>query len=136
MTLQEIRQAVEAWRDTHGPKIVRRQARYLARHGRYWQGVAALASPPDDGARVAADWTRKPTDQQESWADVFVSDADGDDRLPATVPARVRVDVYDGPRGKGWSLTVEIQKGGRTFARTWHVGPEDGREAPWQEETR
>src|SRR3990167_842565 len=128
-TLQEIRQVVETWRDTHGPKIVRRQASYFAQHGRF----AALAAPPDDGARVAADWTRRPTDQQESWGDVFVSDVDGDDRMPATIPARVSVDVYDGPRGKGWSLTADVQKGGRTFARTWHVGPEDGRESPWQE---
>lgn len=126
-TVAQIRAAIENFRDTHAAKIVARQEAYLAAKGRYWQGIITPAVPPDDGASVVPDYTRLPTDQAESWADVF----SGLGALPSTVPAQISVDVYDGPLGKGWTLTVVATKAGVRYWRTWSVGPED-RATNWQ----
>lgn len=126
-TVDQIRAAIENFRDTHAAKIVARQEAYLAAKGRYWQGVITPAVSPDNGAFVTPDYTRRPTDQAERWSTVF----SGPDALPSTVPAQISVDVYDGPLGKGWTLTVVATKAGVRYWRTWSVGPED-RATNWQ----
>lgn len=128
-TIAQIRTAIENWRDTNAEKLVARQEAYAANHGgRYWQGILTPTNPPDDGGTVAADWTRKPTDQAERWADTFT----GANALPANIPAQIRVDVYDGPAGKGWTVTLTGTKGGSRYWRTWNVGPETQRAHDWQ----
>jgi hypothetical protein len=129
-TLAQIKAAVETLKDTIGPVLVRRQNHYFSQHGKYWQGILTPSTPPDDGASVVADYTRKPTDQSESWADRF----SGADSLPATLKAQIRVDTYDGPSGKGWTVTLRITKSGKTYARTWNFGPED-RDTSWADVT-
>jgi hypothetical protein len=130
-TLAQIRTAVENWRETIGPKLVNRQDDYAANHGgRYWQGILTPSTPPDDGASVTPDWTRHPTDQAEAWIDRF----SGANALGSSIPAQIRIDVYDGPLGTGYTVTLIITKGGRTYARTWSVGPED-RALPWADVT-
>lgn len=128
-TLAQIKAAIENFRDTHGPKIVARQEAYAAAHnGRYWQGIITHNTPPDDGASTPADYTRKPTDQAERWSDIFT----GANALPANIPCQIRVDVYDGPLGKGWTVTLSGTKGGNYYWKTWNVGPETWRQHDWQ----
>ena len=128
-TLDSIRAAIENFRDAHAAKLVAKQEAYAANHGgRYWQGIITPGTIPDDGASVAADYTRKPTDQANRWADVF----SGADALPASIPAQIRVDVYDGPLGKGWVLTVSGTKSGNLYTKAWNVGPETWRAHAWQ----
>ena len=106
-----------------------RQEAYAANHGgRYWQGIATPSNLPDDGALVAADYTKKPHDQAERWTDIFF----GADVLPTNIPAQAQVDVYDGPQGKGWTVTLRGTKNGNLYWRTWNVGPETWREQDWQ----
>jgi len=126
-TLAEIRAAAEQFRDDHASKFVRRQNAYFAAHGRYWQGIATPALIPDDGASRSPDLSTKPHDQAETWADSFT----GADALPASWPVRMSVDVYNGPSGHGWSVTVLVSKAGTTYMRTWNVGPEIYRETGW-----
>ena len=126
-TLAQIKTAIETFRSNHAAKIIAKQEAYLASHGTYWQGILTPNSPPDDGATVAADWTKKPTDQARRWADVF-KDADA---LPDNIPAQIRVDVYDGPLGKGWTITLAGTKNGNRYWRTWNVGPETSRAQDW-----
>jgi hypothetical protein len=127
-TIAQIRSVVETLKDAVGPVLVRRQNHYFEAHGRYWQGILTPSMPPDDGADCAPDWTCKPTDQAESWADRF----SGLDALPATMKAQLRVDAYDGPLGTGWSVSLRFQKAGKTYERTWAFGPE-ARDAAWRE---
>jgi len=129
MTLAQIQAQINNWRDTYAPRIISKQEAYLAAHGRYWQGILTPSAPPDDGASVAADWTRRPTDQLDRWADVFAAA----DALPANIPAQIRVDVYSGPGGHGWTVTLIATKNGHTYYRTWNVGPETWRAQPWAE---
>lgn len=127
-TLAAIKAAIEDFRTTHGPKIVDRQEAYALNHnGRYWQGIITPTVPPDDGATVAADWTKKPTDQATHWLDVFT----GANALPANLPAQIAVDVYDGPLGTGWTITLRGTKAGNLYEKAWSVGPETGRSHDW-----
>ena len=129
-THAQIQAAIDNFWTNHQTKFVGVQNDYAAGHsGRYWQGIVTPATPPDDGALVNPDLARKPTDQPERWIDVFT----GGRALPNTNwPASIHVDVYDGPDGKGWSVTVTYTKGGETWSRTFHVGPETWRERPWE----
>ena len=76
---------------------------------------------------MAADWTKKPTDQATRWIDVFT----GLDALPANIPAQISVDVYDGPLGTGWTVTLKGTKNGNLYAKCWNVGPETHRAHDW-----
>lgn len=127
-TLSQIKTAIENWRSTYGPKIVARQEAYAANHsGRYWQGSITPSIPPDDGASMVADYTKRPTDQVERWADIFKAA----DALPMSIPCQIQVDVYDGPLGTGWTVTLSGTKNGTRYSRTWNVGPEKWRAADW-----
>ncbi len=128
-TLAQIKAAIENFQATHGAKIVARQEAYAANHGgRYWQGIITPNAAPDDGLSVAADYTKRPTDQAERWADIFT----GANALPASIPCQIRVDVYEGPLGKGWTVTLRATKTGVLYWRTWNVGPETWRATGWQ----
>lgn len=127
-TIAQIKAAIENFRDTYGPRIVAKQEAYAANHnGRYWQGIITPNIPPDDGASVPADWTKKPTDQATRWIDVF-KDADA---LPDNIPCQISVDVYDGPVGMGWTVTLRGTKSGNLYEKAWNVGPETWRAHDW-----
>ena len=119
---------LDKFQSDHVAKIAAVQDAYFATHGRYWQGIETPDIPPDELTAVKSpDLTKRPTDQAEKWDDVFRSAL----ALPSTWPASLRVDVYDGPLGKGWTLTVVATKAGVRYWRTWSVGPED-RATNWQ----
>jgi hypothetical protein len=107
-------------------KVVSRQNTYFAVHGRYWQGARILSVTPD-GTETAVDGTRKPSDQNENWSDFLGVD------LPATLPVALRIDTYDGPQGKGYTVTAEVTYNAKTWARTWNVGPETWRAVAWHQ---
>lgn len=47
-------------------------------------------------------------------------------------PADIRVDVYDGPNGKGYIVTFEARFNGQLWQRAFNSGPEKYRDANWQ----
>lgn len=107
------------------------QGAYFQARGRYWQGIITPATPPDETtAKRAPDLKKKPTDQVEAWEDVFK----GLDVLPTEWPAQVQIDVYDGPIGKGYTVTLNATEGGKLQSRTWNFGPETWRERGWPKE--
>lgn len=124
-----IQAAIESYWLTFQPKLASVQASFSLTHGgKHWQGIGPLAAPPDDGATGPPNLNKKPTDQAESWADVFT----GPNAIPGgNWPAQVTVDVYDGPFGRGYSASVIYTKGGETWSRTFNSGPETWRERPW-----
>lgn len=123
-TVAQIKAAAEQFKQDHGAKFLNRQEAYLTARNINWQGIISHVTIPDDGVATAPDLTRRPTDQNERWQDVFT----GANLLPATWPIAVQVDVYDGPSGKGWTITVLATKNGITYSRTWNFGPETWRE--------
>jgi hypothetical protein len=129
-TLKQIQNASESFWATHGPTVISRQNAYLAAHGHYWQGIESHGTLPDDGVSKAPDLTKKPTDQLDRWLDFFSGYS-----LPATWPISVRIDVYDGPQGKGWVVVLRFTKNGQTWQRSWNFGPETFREQAWTDVT-
>lgn len=144
-TVSEIRRACETFYDTQIPVIQRVQAKYKASTGRYWQGLLTPSEKPDDGATRDPDLKRRPSDQAESWEDVF-KDLDV---LPVVRgwPASCEISVYEGPHRTreypdGWGFTVSliftkddaVSVRKRQHIRTWNFGPEPWREHAWRED--
>ena len=124
------------------------QATFVRVHGRYWQGLPSHAFPPKDGTSFSpTELEKAPHDQQGhrvetgdperpfavtpgpmTWRTLALDKA-----LAAAWPMSLRVDVYNGPSGHGYTVTGTIDIGGALWARTLHVGPELWREHDWQE---
>ena len=134
-TVSEIKAQCEQWEQTQLPIIQKVQANYFAANKAFFQGIATPDYLPDDGKTLDADYTKKPTDQKETWAAVFK----GLDVLPSKIPARTAIDVYEGPKGWGWTVSLQFHKEdllaakGVVYTRYWDYGPA-GRSTGWIEE--
>lgn len=121
----------DAWIASRLAMLTSRQSTHAASHnGKFWQGLATHAAPVVhttflEGTRVADSLDAHPSDQSETWNDVIPEWAG------VKVPCRVIVDVYDGPSGKGWCVTLSVKHNGDTWNRTVNVGPETYRERAW-----
>lgn len=117
--------------DAYLPKLQAYEINYLDAKGHgYLQALWSHSAPPADGALVAPDLLiSKPTDQAESffdlWSAVIITDG--------KVPVRLRIDVYDGPSGKGYVIVVESIIAGSTYTRSINTGGEAWREQDWIE---
>lgn len=117
--------------DAYLPKLQAYEINYLDAKGHgYLQALWSHSAPPADGALVAPDLLiSKPTDQAESffdlWSAVIITDG--------KVPVRLRIDVYDGPSGKGYVIVVESIIAGSTYTRSINTGSEKWREQDWIE---
>ena len=90
---------------------------------RYWQGRRQVL-----GTLAVDD---KPTDQAVSWKGVGVaSKADLPD-ITGLEAMSIQIDVYDGPQGKGWTVTLTIAYAGTAYRRVYNRGPESYREQDW-----
>ncbi len=96
-----------------------RQDIYFTAHGRYFQGIRTHAVLPkgEIDEETPPNPRVKPTDQAEDWDGAGII-------LPAKMPFALTIDVYDGPRGKGWSVRTEVEHQGREFARQVGFGPD------------
>lgn len=126
--IAQIKRNAEAFYDLFSPQMIAAQDGYLATHGIFWQGLVNPSTPPDDGALVPPEVGTHPTDQLETWQEVFPF-------LPSSAwPLSASVDVYDGPRGIGWTFTAIFTKGGFEWRYTWNFGPETERQSTdWTE---
>ena len=100
--LRDIYQIEEAWRE---------------QNGRYFQGKNTMRRPPSYREIEKVDLGFGLTDQLDSWRDVGYAD------IYASV--RFKVDVYEGPQGHGFIVTVETMVDGRIWRLQAHSGPEN-----------
>lgn len=129
-TLAQLRDRVDTFVSNHWSTVVARQENYRANKGQYWQGLLTHTNIPNHLSGGFADAIAdrlniNPTDQFENWKNVF-PEWDG-----VALPAALQVDVYDGPSGKGWTITVWVKFNGTIYTRTVNVGPENWRAKPW-----
>lgn len=96
----------------------------LAARGRYWQGLSSHAAPPADGAASAPDRARAAQGETENWSDAGLP-------LPPLMECAARIDVYDGPSGRGYVIAGELLLAGVRYLRRIHTGPEAWREHDW-----
>jgi len=117
--------------DAYLPKFQSYEINYLDAKGRgYMQALWSHSAPPADGALIAPDLlTSKPTDQAESFLDLWGAVIIDQGK----VPVRLRIDVYDGPDGRGYVIVVETIMAGRTYTRSINTGGEAWREQDWIE---
>jgi hypothetical protein len=130
-TLSQMRDQVDQFLTDRWAMIRNRQNAFQASHGRYWQGLITHDACPThtdaaDGSSVGTRLNRGPTDQIATWLDVLPEWAG------ESLPACIQVDVYDGPRGQGWVLSVQAAHGGNLYRRSQNVGPETYRTTAWQ----
>ena len=126
----QAKAAADAWLASKLATVTARQETYRTANGRYWQGLATHAAPvahtanKDDG-RTGDRLNASPTDQAATWLAIFPEWSA--DRFPAVA----RIDAYDGPLGKGWTLTIELRHNGDRWRRVENVGPETWRAMAW-----
>jgi len=134
-TLQQLRVRVDTSLTNHmiGAKgLINRQNNYASNHGgKFWQGLLTFSSLPNHtpttpGDSLADRLTSHPTDQSVSWHDVF---PEWDTELFA---AGALVDVYDGPLGSGWSITIFVKYQGIVYQRKKCFGPDVSDDYDWR----
>jgi hypothetical protein len=87
------------------------QETYLKDHGRYAQCIQTPKDVPADGTKLATNEAVKPYYQQESWDDLGF-------QLPSTSEVSMRIDVYDGPKGKDWVCVATFIANGLLYMKS------------------
>jgi hypothetical protein len=123
-----IRATVDAALSEHLAKLQSFESDYKADGKRnYFQTLISHSQVPADGQTLPPDkLAAGPTDQAGQLSD-FWSDA----QLAAQLPYAFRTDVYDGPEGAGYVLTVQVKIGGELWEKSTNVGPERWRDSDW-----
>lgn len=123
-TPAQIRSTIDAQLAGIWTKIQARQAVRFANTGNYAQFLWSHTAAPADGVEAAPDGTAKPTNEAAGWQAVLA------DLLP-TMAFRLRIDVYDGPSGKGYVATAQVKFGNQVWERAQNSGPETWRTRGW-----
>jgi hypothetical protein len=132
-TLLEVKDKVDNWLSSRWPTVVAREATYASNHGgQYWQGLWTNVNLPshddgaDDGDEIPDNLVSHPTDQSETWLDLFPEL----ENVP--VPAALWIDVYNGPIGRGYIANVALKYLGVIYHRAQNVGPETWHTTGWR----
>lgn len=135
MSLATVRNKIDTWLTARWPTLVGWQNSYFGTNGKYFQGKWTHTNTIEQTDALAGDALAdllddKPTDQPQSWRDLVGTALNA---LP--FPARLRIDVYDGPEGKGWAATLQVLYQGAVYERSQNVGPETWRTVAWHSVT-
>jgi hypothetical protein len=106
-------------------RISQFQTAYYDQHGRFAQVLPLFANAPSEGIAALPDrLTDIPTSGvrgSDLWAFVNL----------AAFPANIRIDVYDGPQGKGFVVTLEARFNNQLYTTSINSGPEGYRANGW-----
>lgn len=82
------------------------QQAYFVKYGVYFQGLWLLGDEafPDGIEYLEAEYTRKPSDQADTWQNFGPALF----KPGLSCPANVKIDVYESPDGWGYIVTLEI----------------------------
>lgn len=133
-TLNQLRNRVDTWltnKFTGANGLISRQNAYFAANGKYWQGLITHSSFPTHTTSTTGDTTADkltfhPTDQQSSWS-TFLPEWTGEN-----FAAAAKIDVYDGPSGKGWIVHVFVKFNGVVYERRKTFGPSTAWDFAWR----
>jgi hypothetical protein len=96
------------------PKFAPKQTAYLFMKKRYWQGIFTPTVVPQNGTLGTMDKTLRPTDQEEDWTYLALSETQ--------LPFSVSCDTHDGPLGKGYTIMVATISGGTMWIKAVGFG--------------
>lgn len=102
--------------------IIQAEEKFIKDHGRYLQMLNSHEVTPKDNQPTTPTKSKKPTDQNENWSDLC--------RLPIIMETNVRIDIYEGPLGKGFIICNFIEKNKDIWRKITDYGPE-GRSSDW-----
>lgn len=93
--------------------------------GRFFQGRRTHVLEPShsttvDGDAAPDNLSDHPTDQSESWLDLFPEYAD------LSLPMLIVMDIYESPRGHGFVGRVYARHNGTVYTRARGYGPDAG----------
>jgi hypothetical protein len=113
--------------------IQQRQDIYLSANGEYWQGLPTHTNDLSytvavNASALANGLLLHPTDQAESWIDMYP------ELSTLVFPASMRIDVYDGPSGKGYVIKTRLCYVDTCYEKADNHGPETWRSSDWREE--
>lgn len=98
-------------------KIVEQQEKYYDKHKRYFQGLPGTEAKEISTATLARfNRSVKPGDQKEDWLEFGLPDI--------STRGKYWVDVYDGPKGKGFVVRASIIIDGNEYQMAINHGPE------------
>ena len=121
-----ILEQIDSGIDTYLPIITQLEEQYRSEHGEYWQGLFTHSSPPVNENTASPDQLgESPTDQESSWNDI------AGDIIPAEMLSRIRIDTYVAPSGQGFVIVAEKIIDGKTYSKSYNVGPETERSTEW-----
>jgi len=118
----DINQAIES----KLASLVARQNNFRRTNGHFCQWLWISNTIPADGAEVVNRGDFNPTDHAGA---VAMHTALAIDAL--RLKGRIRVDVYEGPLGGGYTVKAQFRSAGQLYERTWNRGPETWRAANW-----
>ena len=121
----DLQTKLDALLEDMADQIASVQEAYESIYVRYWQGSRRHAVTPSDGATAPPDLTRKPSDQEESWATFGFA-------LPAQTEAALSVDAYQSRAGHGYIINADVIVAGVYYRRAVNHGPEAWREHDWK----
>ena len=129
-TLAQVRNRVDnKLANVVWPLIVAKQEVYFDANDVYWQGLRTHSIEP---AHVTADYADtvpteldgSPNDQPVSWT-TFIPE------INTSLPAAFVSDVYHGPEGQGFVISVYARYNGTLYSRSQNSGPETWRTVGW-----
>ncbi len=109
MSLATVRNKIDDWLTPKWANLANKQEIYFTANSRYFQGlwthtVKIIQTDALNGDKLADKLAAKPTDQIHDWRDLIGTALDA-----ILLPARLRIDVYDVPRGKGWAAKLQVE---------------------------
>lgn len=106
------------------------QENYRAANGVYFQGLRShRGAVPDSNGRgnAPSGLDDRPTDRPHALRDFWNGSG-----MPNSTLFEIIIDVYSGPAGDGFTVTLLTVDGGQTMRRVLQYGPETWREAAWR----
>jgi len=138
-----IRKAIDAWWSEHSLEIKKVESQYYNQTRQFWQGITTHSEPADYTAKLdtgkqitdadvfaaqltAPDLSKVATDQPQSdtWSALLPD-------VVTKLPATMQIDVYDGPSGPGYSITLSYCVDQQCSKRIENIGPEEWRSYDW-----
>ena len=119
---------IDREQNTWDREVMTFEADYYRTRGRYYQMLWSHTDTTETTlltARTAPDnLVTRPTDQTA--VDLWTAT-----RLPVDTPYRFKIDVYEGPRGHGYVITLQTEVNRQTWERSINYGPETYRDVAW-----
>jgi len=130
--LSDLRFRVDTWLTNHFSLLNSRQNTYKTAHGKFFQGFITHSVVPNQTDSTTNDvpanqLTLHPSDQTENWTDLIP------ELSSENMAGAIKIDVYKGPTGFGWVVSVYVKYNGTIYRRVKAIGNEaSSRDEAWR----